>query len=77
MSMTRETQLDATFLLSLNGREIVSAARTLADLLVEQGYGDSKVATARNGDFVPQRARSATLLEAGDKIEVVSARQGG
>lgn len=77
MSMTRETELRTILLISLNGRDVETAARTIADLLAEQGYGDAKVATAQNGDFVPARARAATLIQAGDKIEVVSARQGG
>jgi len=36
-----------------------------------------KIATARNGDFVPARARAAVALAEGDAIEVLSPRQGG
>jgi len=61
----------------LNGRTVVSTAATVAALLAEQGYGGLKVATAVNGGFVPERARDATRLNAGDSVEVVSARQGG
>jgi sulfur carrier protein len=45
--------------------------------LVELGYGDAKVATARNGDFVPLRKRDTVELTGGDTIEIVSPRQGG
>jgi sulfur carrier protein len=63
--------------LILNGTPISSAAATLALFLSEQGYGAARVATAVNGDFVPERQRAATIIKAGDRVEVVSARQGG
>lgn len=63
--------------ITLNGAAIQSSARTLEDLLAEQGLADAKVATAVNGTFVPVRARSAIKLSAGDAIEILSARQGG
>jgi sulfur carrier protein len=65
------------FEIVLNGRMVVSAAPTVAALLAEQGYRGLKVATAVNGGFVPERARDAMPLKAGDSVEVVSARQGG
>lgn len=52
-------------------------ATTLADVLTQLGYGGQKVATALNGDFVPERARAKTPVKAGDRIEILSARQGG
>ena len=55
--------------------EVQSA--TLADVLAELGYGDAKVATAVNGDFVPVALREDTTLSPGDRIEVVAPRQGG
>ncbi len=61
----------------VNGAARLSTAVTLAALLTEAGYGDAKVATARNGDFVPERLRATTLLTDGDQIEIVSPRQGG
>lgn len=61
----------------LNGARTDTAAATLAELLVEQGYANVKVATAVNGTFIPERERAARRLAAGDAIEVVSARQGG
>lgn len=61
----------------LNGAGLETRAATLAELLDEQGFGGRKVATALNGDFVPERTRAATPVATGDRIEVVSARQGG
>lgn len=52
-------------------------AGTLNDVLTALGYGEQKVATALNGDFVPERARATTAVAAGDRVEVLSARQGG
>jgi sulfur carrier protein len=63
--------------LTVNAQAIRSQAVTLGDLVVEQGHGVSKIATAVNGDFVPARARGQTQLRDGDRIEIVSARQGG
>jgi sulfur carrier protein len=63
--------------LFVNGRKSASQARTLAALLAEQGFGEAKVATAVNGQFVPEARRATTALGGGDRIEIVSARQGG
>ena len=60
--------------LVLNGERREVRARTLADLLAEAGFGGLKVATAVNGDFVPERARAATDLADGDRVEVVAPR---
>jgi sulfur carrier protein len=61
----------------VNGRRLASAAETLAALLAEEGLADVKVATAVNGDFVPERRRADTRLADGDRIEILSVRQGG
>lgn len=61
----------------VNGRRSASAAETLAALLAEEGLADVKVATAVNGDFVPERRRADTRLADGDRIEILSVRQGG
>lgn len=63
--------------LTVNGEARDVAARTLAELLDEMGYGGQKVATARNGDFVPERARAEPTLDAAADIEIVAPRQGG
>ena len=61
----------------VNGKAIETAARVLSELVAEHALGDGKVATALNGNFVAEASRSATPLQPGDRIEIVSPRQGG
>ncbi|PID63577.1 MAG: thiamine biosynthesis protein ThiS [Gammaproteobacteria bacterium] len=64
--------------LTFNGKNIDSKAKTLAELLIEQGFtADSHVATAVNGQFVAKTARADYALNDGDAIEVVAPMQGG
>lgn len=60
----------------VNGEARTTGARTLADLLDEQGFGPA-VATAVNEAFVARAARVATVLHEGDRVEVLAAMQGG
>lgn len=73
--MAVETQEDLA--IHVNGDAVATRAATLGDLVVELGLGGSRIATARNGDFVPERARAATRLMPGDRIEILSPRHGG
>lgn len=61
----------------LNGEPREVRAPSLHDALAELGFADATVATAVNGSFVPARARAATALAEGDRIEVLAPRQGG
>jgi sulfur carrier protein len=61
----------------LNGAPTETQARTLAELVSAQGFAETDVATALNGDFVPRGARGATQIAEGDKVEIVAPRQGG
>ena len=63
--------------ISVNAAPHAVRAATLADVLQALGYGSTKVATALNGDFVPERLRGETAVSTGDRIEILSARQGG
>lgn len=63
--------------IQLNGEEKTIVAATLADALLELSFGDAKVATAVNGDFVPAGLRATTTLQPGDRIEVLAPMQGG
>jgi sulfur carrier protein len=63
--------------LVINGQEQDIAAETLAAALVALDYEDATVATALNGEFVPKRAREATPVREGDRIEILAPRQGG
>ena len=64
-------------MLTINGQPADHAADTLAELVLQLELGDAKIATALNGAFVPARARSTTALRSGDRVEIVSPRQGG
>lgn len=61
----------------LNGRPLETAAGTLADLVADEVSEGTRVATALNGDFVPETRRATTTLNPGDRVEIVSPRQGG
>ena len=67
----------AEFKITVNGETRTTEARTLDELCRELGLSDLKIATARNGEFVPVSARASATLAEGDTIEVVSPRQGG
>jgi len=61
----------------VNGDAVATRAATLDDLVVELGLAGTRIATARNGEFVPERARAVTRLVPGDRIEILSPRHGG
>ena len=63
--------------IEVNGKPVETAAATLGALLDELGYGEQKVATALNRQFVRAADRRQTTLAPGDSIEVVMPRQGG
>jgi sulfur carrier protein len=63
--------------ITVNGTARDTATTTLAALLVELGYGETKVATAVNEAFVPVTMREKQSLNNGDRIEIVAPRQGG
>jgi sulfur carrier protein len=52
---------------------------TVAGLLDSLGHppGGRGIAVARNGEVVPRSAWSSTGLDAGDRLEVLGASQGG
>ena len=63
--------------LVVNGELQDVPAATLEQVLAALHYGEAKVATALNGEFVPARARDAVPVKEGDRIEIVAPRQGG
>ena len=63
--------------LVVNGEPQDVPAATLAEALQSLDLAEAKVATALNGEFVPARAREATTLKDGDRIEILAPRQGG
>lgn len=63
--------------LNINGEPQEVASATLAALLDELAYDHEFLATARNGDLVCAEERGDCVLEAGDRIEILSPMQGG
>jgi sulfur carrier protein len=63
--------------ITVNGERQETRATTLAELCAALGYGEMKVATALNGDFVAAGSRARTALSPDDRIEIVAPRQGG
>lgn len=61
----------------VNGELQEVRAATLAEVVQSLDFGEAKVATALNGEFVPVRSRETTPLRDGDRIEIVAPRQGG
>ena len=50
---------------------------TLMQLLQLAGYGERRVAVERNGEIVPRSRHASTLIESGDRLEIVQAIGGG
>ncbi len=63
--------------IEVNGEERAVTATHLHEALAELGWGEARVATALNGSFVPAAMRGATQLSPGDRLEVLTAMQGG
>jgi sulfur carrier protein len=63
--------------IAVNGEAHEAQAATLAGLLAELGYEPALVATALNEIFVRARDREGCALREGDRVEVLSPRQGG
>jgi len=77
LPQARPINAEAARSIIVNGEAVATSAATLGALIAELDLGEARVATARNGDFVPARARAETPIEAGDRIEIVSPRHGG
>ena len=63
--------------INVNGESHSVTAATLAEALVELGFGCAKVATAVNEGFVPVGLRAGHTLNEGDRLEILAPMQGG
>ena len=61
----------------VNGEILSAQSSDLAALLVELDYETALVATAVNETFVRGKERAATPLREGDRVEILTPRQGG
>ncbi|MDX1454714.1 MAG: sulfur carrier protein ThiS [Gammaproteobacteria bacterium] len=63
---------------TINGEQRdVPAGLSVAELLLELGYGERRVAVERNADIVPRSQHDTTRLEENDSIEIIQAIGGG
>jgi len=61
----------------VNGAWRETVAANVDAVLKEMGWGESPVATALNGEFVPAGARPGACVAEGDHLEVLAPMQGG
>lgn len=61
----------------VNGTPADVRSNALSAILDELGFGSDRVATAVNETFVPALERHKARLEPGDRLEIVTPRQGG
>jgi sulfur carrier protein len=61
----------------VNGAWRETLAADVDAVLKELGWGESPVATALNGEFVPAGTRSGARVAEGDRLEVLAPMQGG
>ena len=64
-------------MIDVNGMPHDVEATTVEEALQILGWGGQRVATALNGTFIPAGARDKTVLSPGDRLEVLTAMQGG
>ncbi len=64
-------------MVTINGKGLDIAGRTLAEYLESAGYDPKRIAVERNGDIVPKARYGETVLEDGDSVEVVRFVGGG
>lgn len=64
-------------MLTVNGAEHATTARTLAQWMEAQGLAGDTLATAVNGAFVPRTQRAQRLLAEGDTILTFQPIEGG
>jgi sulfur carrier protein len=64
--------------ISINNKTVAVAANSpLANILLELGYRDGKYAVAVNEEFVPRHEYDSIQLNDRDRVDVVTAVQGG
>lgn len=67
-----------TIKLSVNNEnKTLDSTILLSDALQQWGYGESKIAVAINGEFVPRSTYTERVLVNGDQIDIVKPVGGG
>ncbi len=55
----------------------IPETQTVAGLIAQLGYAGKRIAVEKNGEIVPKSQHGATVLVAGDRLEIVVAVGGG
>lgn len=61
----------------INGTEQPWQSQSILALLQAMNLTKTRVAVERNGDIVPRSQHETTMIQAGDRIEIVHALGGG
>ena len=64
-------------MVKVNGAALDIAGKTLTEYLATTNYDLKRIAVERNGDIVPKAQYGETVLQDGDRLEVVSFVGGG
>lgn len=76
--MTQASTVRSALPLTINGEATeCRTGTTVADLLATLDTAGKRVAVERNGEIVPRSLHASTVLEAGDRLEIVIAVGGG
>ena len=65
------------FMVTINGEKLNIAGKTVAQYLLTTSYDPKRIAVERNGDIVPKAQYGQTVLQDGDRVEIVSFVGGG
>lgn len=76
--MTLAPGIDSEVSVTVNGQPTrLPRATTVAGLLERMDTAGKRIAVERNGEIVPRSEHGATLLDDGDRLEIVIAVGGG
>ncbi len=64
-------------MVKINGEELNVAGKTIAEYLASTDYDPKRIAVERNGEIVFKSQYGETVLQDGDRVEVVSFVGGG
>ncbi|MGN0476039.1 MAG: sulfur carrier protein ThiS [Ruminococcus sp.] len=64
-------------MVKINGESFDIAGKTIGEYLDTTNYDKKRIAVEKNGDIVPKSMYDETLINDGDRIEVVSFVGGG
>lgn len=64
-------------MVKVNGEELTVAGMTMAEYLASTQYDTKRIAVEVNGNIVPKAKYSETVLQDGDRVEIVSFVGGG